>query len=170
MWNIGYITVRVGDDIDLNEEFPIQRLKYAEYKITWKQKRLLKKCGTKMEALMDGRIKPFSARGKHFVAMCNGSVEPDDNYERIWESYLSTLEEEKKLAAIHRAEPIDPQQREQRIRSLFLGDISQVSEAISQDNLNEDHTRTCIICRGSGMKGNGDNCDRCNGRGVIENY
>jgi uncharacterized protein YifE (UPF0438 family) len=176
MWNIGFITRRVGEDIDLNEEFPIRRLKYAEYNLTQKQRRLLKRYGTKMEALMDGKIEPVFARGKHFVDMCNNLVEPNNKYESIWKSYLSTLEEEKRLAAIHHAEPIDPQKREQHIQSLFLGEVNPISEMIPQDNLtvrynsNDDHTRTCIICRGSGMKGNGDNCDRCNGRGWIENY
>jgi uncharacterized protein YifE (UPF0438 family) len=159
MWDIGIATLRLDhplrEEFELfKEDFQLKRLHHTEYNLTWEQRRLLKRYGTKMQALMDGKLIPVQSKGKHFVDMCNGLVEPVDEYERIWKSYLSTLEEEKRLRKIHQASLSESQQH--------------TNQLPRQNELNDSRGKKCFICKGSGMKADGSGCDKCSGRGWIE--
>jgi uncharacterized protein YifE (UPF0438 family) len=169
MWKIGIIAV--NKDLDLKEEFPLKRLKHTEYNLTLKQRKILMKYGTQMQALMDGSITPLWAKGKHFVAMCKGLVEPADEYENIWKSYLLTLEEEKRLKEIYRVSLKNSQQRKEYLQRLFLGDECRASEDTPSKNVskkkqassNKVRTRKCPRCKGAG----GD-CPRCSRGWIVD--
>ena len=170
MWRTGPFKFHGIDPEDLKEEFQLKTLRHTEYKLTWEQKVLLKKCGTRMQAYMDGKLIPiwWNRKGKHFVAMCNNLVEPCDGYERIWKSYLLTLKEEERLKEIHRAKLA--QENEQQLQSLYLSGDGYVSgEALSNksdEQIGQDQyrrTKRCPRCRGQGY-----DCPRCDGRGEIE--
>ena len=160
------------DGVNLGERFQLKKLKYTKYNLSSEQKRLLRKQGHKYYQLMDGSIPPLSAKQKHFVDMCLNLVEPQDEWEQIWKSYLFTLEEEKRLDAVYRAELRQSPRTEERLKRLWLsGGRSLPAEAANPPRtapLSEKPSRECRLCRGSGMRGDGDNCSRCDGRGWIE--
>jgi len=120
---------------------------------------------------MDRNIRPLSPKQKHFVDMCGGIVEPVDEWEKTWKSYLLTLEEEKRLEQLDFPSLETTQRREEYMSSRFLAGQQESADApfVEPPALsNDDHMRKCKPCRGSGMKGDGDNCDGCNGWGWLE--
>jgi uncharacterized protein YifE (UPF0438 family) len=169
MWKTGPVQYRDIDPEALSEEFALKNLRFTEYKLTWKQRRLLKRYGTRMQAYMDERVIPimWNHRGKHFVDMCNGLVEPHDEYERIWKSYISTLDEERRLRKIHEANLA--RQNRRQLPSLYLSGNTRISEELVSYEANMQigeswlpQTRRCPRCRGEGF-----DCPRCDGRGEI---
>jgi uncharacterized protein YifE (UPF0438 family) len=159
------------EGVNLRETFQLKKLKHTKYNLSRDQQKLLRRQGHKYYQLMDGSISPLSPMQKHFVDMCKGLVEPVNEWEQIWKSYWATIEEEKRLDTIYRAELRQSPQTQGRLNQLWLGDlktrVTNTSDPV-EVAISEDHSRECIACRGSGMKANGDACDRCNGRGWIE--
>jgi uncharacterized protein YifE (UPF0438 family) len=165
---------KVPENVNFTEKFQLKKLKHTEYKLSWNQKIILRKNGTRYKELMDGIISPFSPTQRHFVDVCNGIVEPNNKFERIWKSYLSTLEEEKRLEEIHRAKLRESPRNKEHLKALCFADDDRILDNApinnlkEQNDISEDHTRKCPSCRGSGMKGDGDNCNRCDGWGWID--
>lgn len=120
---------------------------------------------------MDGSISPINQQQKHFVAVCRNLAEPETEWERIWKSYWSTIEEEKRLEAIHREKLRHSPEVQEYLDHRWLGETktkSTVVDAGERITLADDRAHECRVCRGSGMKADGDSCDRCNGRGWIQ--
>jgi uncharacterized protein YifE (UPF0438 family) len=159
MWSIGIVEIQgehtIEEELELvKEEFKLKRLQHTEYELTWEQKEILKRYGTRMQALMDGALIPVHSKGKHFVDMCNGFVEPVDKYESAWKSYLLTLEKEKRLRQLH--------------QSNLNGSNQHTSTLPKQNDPTESQMRKCFACKGSGMAADGSGCDKCSSRGWIE--
>jgi uncharacterized protein YifE (UPF0438 family) len=160
-------------EVNLKERFSLKKLRHTKYNLSSEQKRVLRRQGYKYYQLMDGSIHPVSASQKHFVDMCMNLVEPQDEWEQTWKSYLFTLEEEKRLDAIYRAELRQSPRTEERLKRLWLSgppttSAAEPTSASKATAVPDRHTRECRLCRGSGMKADGDGCGRCNGRGWIE--
>ena len=159
-------------ELNLKERFPLKKLRHTKYNLSSEQKRLLRRQGFRYYQLMDGSIPPCTASQKHFVDMCMNLVEPQDEWERIWKSYRLTLEEEKRLDAVYRAKLRESPQIQERLDRLWLSGSPAISTSESSSISNaptvpDGPTRECRLCKGSGMKADGDGCDRCNGRGWL---
>src|SRR5437899_794907 len=85
-----------------SEKFQLKKLKHTKYNLSREQQKRLRREGYIYYQLMDGTISPVTKKQNHFVDMCKGLVEPHDEWERIWKSYVATVEEEKRLEAIQR--------------------------------------------------------------------
>ena len=153
--------------MNLGEKLQLKKLKHTKYNLSREQKKLLQKQGHKYYQLMDGTIAPLSAKQKHFVDMCKGLVEPNDEWERIWKSYVSTLEEERRLESIHRENLRHSPERREYLDHLWLAGAPHTDGPAQSSAAANDHSRECRRCRGSGMKADGASCDACNGRGSI---
>jgi uncharacterized protein YifE (UPF0438 family) len=116
-WKIGIISV--STEANLSEKFQLRQFRHAENKLSWKQKRILRKYGKTMEALGDGTGGLLSSKGEHFVDMCNDLVEPNDEYETAWKTYQNTLVEEERLKELYREELRDSPKREEYLRSRY---------------------------------------------------
>jgi uncharacterized protein YifE (UPF0438 family) len=154
------------------------RLKNPKDKFTREEIKFLKRHGTWLYHLMCGTTSPVfpnsDNRDAHFVKVFREKVtEPNNKREYLWKRYLLALNEEEELKRKQLEEFRESPEFKNPIKSLWLGEVPTVPEKHSTatlpdaNNLNQTHTVRCPICRGSGMKGNGDNCDRCNGRGEI---
>jgi uncharacterized protein YifE (UPF0438 family) len=144
-------------------------LKFTKYALSREQQKLLRKQGHKYYQLMDGTIPPSTQQQKHFVAVCKNLAEPVTEWERIWKSYWATIEEEKRLAAEYRENLRHSPKVREYLDRRWLGDSSvhQRTDPVSLVETTKDRSRECLVCHGSGMKADGDNCDRCNGRGWL---
>jgi uncharacterized protein YifE (UPF0438 family) len=87
---------QVVEDIDFKEKFPLKReFKFVEDPLSWVEKRLLRRVGTKLQALIDGAIVSTGADDQHFVAVCKNNAEPNTRRERAWLKYHAALAEER---------------------------------------------------------------------------
>jgi len=119
---------------------------------------------------MDGTIPPITQTQKRFVAVCKNLAEATTEWENIWKSYWVTIEEEKRLAAIYRENLRPSPELREYLDQCWLGTspgAQRLTEPLSLVQTTEDPSRECRVCRGSGMKADGDNCDRCDGRGWL---
>ncbi len=154
---------------NLKESFQLKKLKHTKYGLSREHKNLLRKRGHKYYQLMDGTILPQSAEQQHFVDVCNGLVEPNDEWERIWKSYLTTLAEEQRLETLYRDDLRQSPDVQKYIDHRWLAGVphSEPSSVMEPAPSTDGHLRDCRICRGSGMNADGSACDRCNGRGSF---
>lgn len=155
-------------NFNMREKFELKKLRHAEYSITWEEKRMIRRHGTKLQALMDGTILSTGAEDKHFVEVCKGKVEPTTKIERAWLSYLSTLEEEKKLEAIWLAQKKDSPEYEEYLKSRFLsgagiaGDTNRSAKSPEQSKPKKNKDRKCPVCQAAM-----EDCWKCGGRGWL---
>jgi len=103
--------------------------------------------------------------------MCDDpSVDPIDEWEAIWRSYSDTVQEDNRLEKIHRAGIIESSRADGHAERFWFGGGRVAGDNTSdlqatEPPVAEDRPKKCQVCRASGMKGDGDNCDRCNGWG-----
>jgi uncharacterized protein YifE (UPF0438 family) len=133
----------------------------------------LEKEGKYLWHLMCGTTSPLTDQADvHFVKVFREKSEaPNNQREYLWERYLAAREDEKRkkreeLEIFH-----ETPEYTNHIRSMYLsgsGSGSRLrSDQTDEAHIEQSHSRKCPTCRGSGMKGNGDNCDRCGGRAWI---
>lgn len=63
---------------------------------------LLKRYGTWMQALMVGRIKPYTSKQEHFLRVCKGELKPESHMETVWYRYRLEVLYWKAKSAAHR--------------------------------------------------------------------
>jgi uncharacterized protein YifE (UPF0438 family) len=91
---------QVIEDIDFKEQFALKKeFKFVEDPLSWGEKRLLRRVGTKLQALIDGAIISTGPDDQHFVEVCKNNAEPNTKRERAWLKYHAALKEEKRLEA-----------------------------------------------------------------------
>jgi uncharacterized protein YifE (UPF0438 family) len=156
------------------DKYFVKRFRNAEDDLTSRERKSLEKHGTRLEALKNGTLHPQTEDERHFLAVCCGAAKSVKIYERAWLKYQYLLKEERELENLRLEQFKNSPEYNERIQSMFRGDVNHISEEVransssEQSNLDEDHKK-CPSCRGAGMKGDGFNCDRCNGRGYIKN-
>jgi len=110
--------------------------------LTGPERRLLQKCGTKLQAFSAGRSTSTSDEYKHFMKVlqafeegnsisssdgyrqflkaCDDAAEPISKEERVWLKYRTMLEEERRLKKQHEQELIKSPEREEYIKSRLV--------------------------------------------------
>jgi uncharacterized protein YifE (UPF0438 family) len=156
----------VPKGLNLKELFPLKRFKFTEITLSPDEKALLRRHGTALSALRDGIAIPFTPKQKHFVEVCKGLVEPNTKQERVWLKYISMLEDEKRLAELHREELRNSPEREKYLQSRFLGSVDTKEKAPNvpmRVKTGKDKNKKCPVCKGAGY-----DCQRCGGSGWID--
>lgn len=107
------ILYRVTIDMDLNEKFQLRHFRFTDIRLSPSEKEILRKRGTVLREFGDGTLTPITPKQRHFVEVCKGTVEPDNEEEKVWLKYISMLKDEERLKAIHREElKVSPKQKE----------------------------------------------------------
>jgi uncharacterized protein YifE (UPF0438 family) len=109
----------VTKDMDLKGKFQLKRFKFTESKLSPSEKELLRERGIVLHEFWDGTLNPITPKQKHFIEMCKGNAEPNNEEERVWLKYISMLENEKRLEATHREELKDSPKRKEYLQSRF---------------------------------------------------
>jgi uncharacterized protein YifE (UPF0438 family) len=109
----------VTQDLNLKEKFQLKRFKFTEITLTISEKELLRKRGTVLREFYDGTLTPITPKQKHFVDVCKGNAEPDNEEERVWMKYVSMLKDEKRLEELHREELRNSPKRNEYLQSRY---------------------------------------------------
>jgi uncharacterized protein YifE (UPF0438 family) len=151
------------------EKFERKKLKHTHYNSTSEQEKILRRYGNHLWALMHEMEKPATEGEKHFIEMCKGNVEPNNEIEIAWKSYLSTIEEDEALHAEWLEQKRQIAAAKHPLESLYVGEESRVlgsapvDESTTQPNSGTDDLVKCPACGGTVY-----DCWRCSGRGWIE--
>lgn len=159
---------QVPPNFNMEEKFVLKKLKHAEYSLSGEEIRLIQRHGTKLQALMDETIFSTGADDKHFVEVCKGKAEPTTEIERVWLTYLSTLEEEKRLEDIWLEQKKNSPEYEEYFKSRFLSGANRTqseSRSVSTSRKRKrkrKQGKKCSICQAAM-----ENCWKCGGLGWI---
>ena len=151
------------------ERFTRKKLKHTNYNLTREQKKILRRDGNLLWALMHGMETPSTEGERHFVEMCKGNVSPNNDIEVAWKSYLTTLEEEETLHAEWLEQKRQVAAAQHPIESLYVGegtyilDSDSANENVSQSNSGNDKLIKCSACGGTVY-----DCWKCSGRGWVD--
>jgi uncharacterized protein YifE (UPF0438 family) len=115
------------------EKFERKKLKHTHYNLTSEQKKILRRDGNLLWALVHGMEKPATEGERHFVEMCEANVEPNNEIEIAWKSYISILEEDETLHAKWLEQKRQLAAAKHPLESVYVGEESHVSGNISAD-------------------------------------
>jgi uncharacterized protein YifE (UPF0438 family) len=119
--NMPHLTTWPPDLGDPKEKFHVKpSFKFTRMILTGPEKRLLRRCGTRLQAFEEGRSISSSDEYKHFMEVCERNAEPITEEERVWLKYRTMLEDEKRLREQHRKELINSRERDEYIKSRFV--------------------------------------------------
>lgn len=112
--------VHYQEEINLNEEFTIkEEFKFTKNPLSWEEKRMLRRKGIYLQALLEKTIISIGVEDQHFVEVCKNNGEPTTPLERAWLRYHAALEEEERLKAKWFEEKKNSTEYEEYLKSRF---------------------------------------------------
>lgn len=111
--------VEYKEEINLRETFTIRQFKFAKDPLSWEERLLLRRIGTRLQALIDRAIVSLGAEDRQFVEVCTKNGEPTTTRERLWLKYHAALAEEKRLEAKWLEEKKKSAEYEEYLKSRF---------------------------------------------------
>jgi uncharacterized protein YifE (UPF0438 family) len=106
--------------LDLREKFQIETFRYTKIRLTRKERKLLEKYGTRLQAFAAGAARSTSDDYVHFIKVHSRKAAPETPKERAWLKYQAIREDNTRLREAYRQERIKSPERDEYIRSRLV--------------------------------------------------
>jgi uncharacterized protein YifE (UPF0438 family) len=106
--------------LNLKEKFQVENLRYTKIRLTGRERKLLEKHGTRLQAFADGSARSTSDEYLHFMKVHSREADAKTPKEHAWLKYQSMLENNIHLREASRQERIQSPERDEYIRSRLV--------------------------------------------------